>query len=298
MGQKKIAVIQDIAGFGRCSLTVALPVISAMKVQCCPVITSILSNHTGFSHCYFDDYTEKMPEYIAHWKQLNLVFDGIYSGYLGSKRQLEVVIDFFDHFSKNHPIIIVDPIMGDHGITYKNFDKEMCRKMKSLVKYADFVTPNITEACILTDTDYKEKWTQKELAKMAQKLHQLGPDKVVITGIHQEHYIGNFVSEREAAQNTNKNGLDAKGEAEMLTEQANRDIVTQKLIRNRHVGVDRPGTGDIFTSILAAGAVNGESLEADIRKAVRFIQRCIVRSEQLKIPKQEGVCFEEFLTTL
>ena len=90
MRQKKIAVIQDLAGIGRCSLTVALPIISAMKVQCCPVITSILSNHTGFSHCYLDDYTDKMPEYIRHWKRLGVEFDGIYSGYLSSKKQLDI----------------------------------------------------------------------------------------------------------------------------------------------------------------------------------------------------------------
>lgn len=279
MGQKKIAVIQDIAGFGRCSLTVALPIISAMKVQCCPVITSILSNHTGFSHCYFDDYTDKMPEYINHWKQLGLEFDGIYSGYLGSKKQLDIVMDFFQYFSKNNPIIIVDPIMGDHGKLYQNFDHEMCQGMKQLVSYANFITPNLTEACKLTEIPYKEKWTKNELFLLSDRLHELGPQKVVITGIKQGRFVNNLVSERIPKE---ENGI----------------LVKKKLMKSRHIGVDRPGTGDIFTSILAAGAVQGHNLEIDIKKAVQFIQKCLLRSQLLNIPVQEGVCFEEFLTTL
>lgn len=288
MRQKKIAVIQDIAGFGRCSLTVALPVISAMKVQCCPVITSILSNHTGFSHCYFDDYTEKMPDYIAHWKQLDLKFDGIYSGYLGSKKQIEIVIDFLEYFSKNNPFIIVDPIMGDHGTIYKNFTDEMCCEMKKLVGYADFITPNITEACILTNTTYKEKWAENELIQIAKKLHKLGPQKIVITGICEDSYIGNFLSEMNLQEKKDKKEWSRMEDA----------IITQKLIKSRHVGIDRPGTGDIFTSILAAGIVRGDGLEESIEKASHFIQNCILCSEEQNIPKQEGVCFEELLTTL
>lgn len=310
MRQKKIAVIQDLAGVGRCSLTVALPIISAMKIQCCPVITSILSNHTGFSHCYLDDYTDKMPEYISHWKQLGLEFDGIYSGYLGSKKQLDIVIDFFQYFSKNNPIIIVDPIMGDNGRLYQNFDEEMCQAMKQLVSYASLITPNLTETCKLTDVPYKEKWTRDELFSLADRLHELGPQKVVITGIKQGRFINNLVSQRirKDEWEQRKNYLfdleeDWEGEKEtrntLQYEEENGTILVKKnLMKSRHVGVDRPGTGDIFTSILAAGAVQGHDLEMDIRKAVQFIKKCLWRSELLDIPVQEGVCFEEFLTTL
>ena len=195
MRQKKIAVMQDLAGIGRCSLTVALPIISAMKVQCCPVITSILSNHTGFSHCYLDDYTDKMPEYIRHWKRLGVEFDGIYSGYLSSKKQLDIVMDFFQYFSKNNPVIIIDPIMGDHGKLYQNFDEEMCQGMKQLVRQASFITPNLTEACKLANVPYKEKWTREELFSLADRLHELGPKKIVITGIKQGRFISNLLSE-------------------------------------------------------------------------------------------------------
>lgn len=281
MRQKKIAVIQDLAGIGRCSLTVALPIISAMKVQCCPVITSILSNHTGFSHCYSDDYTDKMPEYIRHWKRLGVEFDGIYSGYLSSKKQLDIVMDFFQYFSKNNPVIIIDPIMGDHGKLYQNFDEEMCQGMKQLVRQASFITPNLTEACKLANVPYKEKWTREELFSLADRLHELGPKKIVITGIKQGRFISNLLSETMDKEQEN-----------------NAVLVKKKLMRSRHVGVDRPGTGDIFTSILAAGAVQNHDLETDIKKAVRFIQKCLERSEQLNIPVQEGVCFEELLTTL
>lgn len=273
MKQKKIAVINDLSGYGRCSLTVSLPVISAMKVQCCPVPTSILSNHTGFPCYYIDDYTERMEQYISKWKQLGLEFDGIYIGYLGSAKQIEIVIDFLRYFGKDNTAVIMDPIMGDHGIIYKNFDNETCQKMKRLIGYSTVLTPNITEACMLTDTHYKESgWTGQQLQELADKLHSQGPEKVVITGIHQGSYIANYLSL----------GLES----------------SKKILRFRHVDEDRPGTGDVFASIIAADTVKGNCLEASIKKASYFIKKCLIRSAELEIPVQNGVCLEEFLTEL
>ena len=116
--QKKIAMINDLSGYGRCSLTVAIPVISAMKVQCCPVPTSILSNHTGYPSCFFDDYTDRMPGYIEQWKKLGFSFDGIMTGFLGSREQIEIVTDFIRYFKRENTVVLVDPIMGDHGEAY------------------------------------------------------------------------------------------------------------------------------------------------------------------------------------
>ena len=127
--QKKIAVINDISGFGRCSIAVAMPIISAMKIQCCPVPTSIFSNHTGFPEYFFDDYTEKMPEYIAQWKKLGLEFEGITSGFLGSREQIGIVRNFIRDFRTERTTVIVDPVMGDYGKPYATYTSELCQEM-------------------------------------------------------------------------------------------------------------------------------------------------------------------------
>lgn len=269
--QKKIAVINDFTGFGRCSIAVALPVISMLKVQCCPVPTSIFSNHTGFKNFFFDDYTEKMPAYIKEWKTLGLEFDGISSGFLGSKEQIQMVTQFFQDFKTDKNIIIVDPVMGDYGKTYSTYTSQMCEEMKKLVAYADILTPNVTEACILTDTPYKEKFTMAEYRKMAETLCERGPQKVVISGIVQGEFIANYCYERGHEP---------------------------KIVRSHKVGTQRSGTGDIFAAIIAADAVNGVSFEDSVRKASRFIKKCILKSIELDIPTTDGVCFEEVLWSL
>ena len=269
--QKKIAVINDFTGFGRCSIAVALPVISMLKVQCCPLPTSIFSNHTGFKSFFFDDYTEKMPAYIQEWKKLGLQFDGISSGFLGSKEQIQIVTQFFKEFKIEQNLIVVDPVMGDYGKTYSTYTPQMCEEMKKLVSYADILTPNVTEACILTDTLYKEKFTMAEYRKMAETLCEKGPSKVVISGIVQGEFIANYCYE--------------KGHE-------------PKIVRSHKVGTQRSGTGDIFAAIIAADAVNGVSFEDSVRKASRFIKKCILKSIELDIPITDGVCFEEVLWSL
>ena len=270
--QKKIAVINDISGFGRCSIAVSMPIISAMKVQCCPVPTSIFSNHTGFPEFFFDDYTEKMQQYIDNWKKLHLEFHGIQTGFLGSERQIEIVKQFIEDFCTPHTVVIIDPVMGDHGKTYPTYTPELCQSMKQLVAYADILTPNLTEACILTDTPFHEgHWTMKELEQLAQQLAAQGPEKIVITGVPQKKYVSNLVYEQGG---------------------------TPKLLRTLRIGSERSGTGDVLSSIVAADAVNHVPFEESVRKASRFIKKCILRSIELGLPKTDGVCFEEFLTTL
>ena len=270
--QKKIAVINDISGFGRCSITVAMPIISVMGLQCCPVPTSIFSNHTGYPHYFFDDYTAKMPEYIKNWKKLNLEFEGIYSGFLGSREQIDIVRDFIRDFKTERTTVIVDPIMGDHGKAYTTYTEDMCREMKRLAECADILTPNLTEACILTDTLYSDRhWTMKELTAMAEAIRKTGPEKIVITGIPQGDFVANLVYEA--------------GEE-------------PRILRSHRVGKERAGTGDVFSSIIAADAVNGVPFARSVKKAGSFIKKCILRSEELEIPRQDGVCFEEYLMTL
>ena len=169
MHQRKIAMINDISGYGRCSLTVAIPILSAMGIQCCPVPTSILSNHTGFPVWFFDDYTDKMESYLEKWKELNLRFDGIATGFLGSERQIQIVMDAINDFKTPDTQVIVDPIMGDHGKTYATCTPQLCQEMEKLVRLAQAVTPNVTEGCILTGREYKaEGWEEEELEKMRQ----------------------------------------------------------------------------------------------------------------------------------
>ena len=157
--QKKIAVINDLSGYGRCSLTVAIPVLSVMGHQCCPVPTAILSNHTEFPVYFFDDYTEKMTAYTDKWKELGLSFDAVATGFLGSEAQIEIVMDMIRKLESEETFVVVDPVMGDHGHAYETYTPEMCEQMKELVCMADIVLPNVTECCILTDTPYKkENW--------------------------------------------------------------------------------------------------------------------------------------------
>ena len=269
--QKKIAVINDFSGFGRCSIAVALPILSVMKVQCCPLPTSIFSNHTGFPSYFFEDYTSRMVPYMQEWKKLDIHFNGICSGFLGSKEQIEIVKKFFKEFKTEETQIIVDPVMGDYGKPYPTYTEEMCGEMKKLVEFADILTPNVTEACVLTDTPYKEKWKIEEIQEMAEKIHAMGPKKIAITGIVQGGFIANFCYE-EGQQ--------------------------PKVLRTHKEGTQRSGTGDIFASIIAADAVNGVPFYKSVKKASDFIKKCIIRSQELNIPLTDGVCFEEVLGKL
>ena len=270
--QKKIAAINDLTGFGRCALAVSIPVISHMKIQCCPVPTSILSNHTGYEEYFFDDYTGKLPAYFDMWKKLDLRFEGIMSGFLGSKEQIGMVEHFIESFKSGRTKVIIDPVMGDDGRLYATYNDDMCREMKKLISYADIITPNLTEACRLTDTPFqREGWKRKGLNKMAEALAALGPEKIVITGILQGAFIANYVYE--------------KGKE-------------PKLIRTHQAGTGRCGTGDLFAAVIAADAVNGVEFQRSVKKASDFVKKCILKSMEMGIDQNDGVCFEELLGSL
>ncbi len=270
--QKIIAAVNDLTGYGRCALTVAIPVISHMKIQCCPVPTSILSNHTGYPEYFFDDYTDRLPGYLNMWKRLNLHFQGIMSGFLGSKEQIGIVEWFIREFADRDTVVVIDPVMGDHGKIAGTYTEEMCLEMRKLVSMADIITPNLTEACKLTDIPYREKgFGKKELVLMADRLRAMGPDKIVITGVPLGSFIGNLVYQEGA-------------EPEM--------------IRTHREGTERCGTGDLFASIIAADAVNGVPFEVSVRKAASFVRSCMIKSMEMDIPQKNGVCFEELLYSL
>lgn len=271
--QKKIAMINDLSGYGRCSLTVAIPILAAMRIQCCPIPTAILSNHTAFPTYFFDDYTDKMEAFAEKWLELGLSFDGIATGFLGSLRQIDIVLDLVERLKGEHTSVIVDPVMGDDGVPYATYTEAMCEEMKRLVCMGDVVTPNVTEACILTETSYKETgWTRRELLNMAMMLRLMGAKSVVITGVKEGSYLTNVVLER------------GKNEAEF--------------VKVKHAGTDRPGTGDVFSAVAAGAVVNGEPLQKAVLRASRFVKECIRKSDELEIPINNGVCFEEVLDSL
>lgn len=281
----RLAMINDIAGFGRCSTTVSLPVISVMKVLVCPVPTSVLSNHLGFPLCHFDDYTSHMRDYIKVWNELGLTFDGLYCGFLGNEEQIDIVREFVEMFRP--PLFLLDPVMGDHGRAYSSITETHVQKMKELLPLADIITPNITEACLLTGTPWKDReWTMPELSGLCERLADICQQEsvssgeasvgtvsgasIVITGIRQGDSLVNFLW----------------------------DDGVYTTVSTPIAGASRPGTGDIFASILAADAVRGETLLTSVQKAANFVGLCIAGSEKAGTPVQEGVVFEKYLAAL
>ena len=269
--QKKIAVINDFCGFGRCSISVSLPIISAMKIQCCPLPTSIFSNHTGYESYYRTDYTEHMNAYMDEWEKLDLHFNGILTGYLASPEQIDIVKHFIERFKRNGTVTVVDPVMGDDGRLYPAYSQILAERMRSLVSYADILTPNLTEACILTDTEYREDMREEELLALCKRLTKLGPKRIVISGLECDGDLENYVYEEGKEPS---------------------------LIREHKVGPCRAGTGDVFSSMIAADAVNGKSLVDAVTHASAFITKVLRRTVELDIPKADGICFEEFLSEI
>lgn len=270
--QKRIALINDITGFGRCSVTVELPLLSAMKIQVCPLPTAILSVHTGFPDHYLDDYTDRMRPYMDSWEKKQLSFDGICTGFLGSARQIEIVADFIRRFKQPSTRVMVDPVMGDYGRLYSSYTQEMCDEMRQLLPYADLVTPNLTEACQLLDIPYPSggKMSDRELEYMASSLSACGPSQVIITGLSEGDHIRNFIYE------------------------AGRGTVLQV----EKVGGDRSGSGDAFMAIVAGSLLNGEGLEQAAHKAAGFISKCLAYAVELDLPWNYGLPFEEYLREL
>lgn len=268
-GVPRLAMLNDVAGFGHCSTAVSLPIISVLGVQVCPVPTSILSNHFAFPHYYHEDYTPHMRDYLHAWEQLQLKFDGLYCGFLGNEAQIEIVEEFLSVFRPG--FFLLDPVMGDHGRYYSSVTPAHCRGLRSLMQHADIITPNLTEACLLTDTPYQEgKWTEYELQSICDKLSKYCKGSIVITGLHSTSSFLNYIWQ-DGVRST---------------------CTTHKS------GTSRPGTGDIFASILAADALLQVPLAVSVQKAADFIALCIAGSDKAGIPINHGVIFEKYLGSL
>lgn len=267
----RVACINDISGYGRCSLTTALPVLSVMGVQACPVPTAVLSKHTGFADYAFVDLTDAMPTYLRSWNDLR--FDVVYSGFLGSERQMCMLRQFFQFQKSQNPdcLILLDTVMGDDGKLYSTYTPALCDAMRSLVAYADIITPNVTEACLLTGTPYHgEALHTAEAVSLAEQLSALGCNSVVITGIIREDIICNM---------TYSNG----------------DFAFDTVHRTKCLF---SGTGDLFASVVCAALARGSALPDAVRTAGTFLSAVTQYTLQQGAPAREGLLFEPLLRTL
>lgn len=272
----RVAAIQDISGFGRCSLTVITPILSCMGVQVCPLPTAILSTHSGgFGEMAFMDLTEGMEGYIEHWKSLNLSFDYIYTGFLGNEKQIDKVVGFCKHFKRTgEEYIVVDPVMGDNGKLYKTYNSIMQEKMRHLVELADIITPNVTEAMFLLKREYIERtYKDNEIKEILKALAQMGPKVVIITGI-----------------------IDESGKKANVAYDAKQDIFWK--VPYHEMAVHYPGTGDAFTSVLIGALIQGDSLPMAIERASRFISLAIRTTYGYCTDTREGIMLEKVLPAL
>lgn len=273
---KRVAAIHDLSGFGRASLTAIIPILSSMGIQVCPIPTAILSTHTGgFEEYTFVDLTDSMEDYINHWKKLNLEFDCIYSGFLGSVKQINIVSDFVDFFADEHTLTIIDPVMGDDGKLYPTMDMDMVENMRNLIHKATIITPNFTEAAYLLGEDPNSVVDENIIKSWMIKLAQMGPKIVIITSVPEIHNdkITNVVAYNKE------------------------DNVFWK-VSCKYIPASYPGTGDAFTSVLIGSLLQGDSLPIALDRGVQFITACIKASYGFNYPKREGVLLEKVLETL
>ncbi len=269
---KRVATIHDLSGFGKCSLTIALPVISAAGVECTCMPTAVLSTHTGgFTGYTFRDLSSDMYNMAKHWHSLNLKFDAIYAGYLGSPHQAEILEDIVALIKNEKTIVIIDPVMADNGKYYSKLDDEMCKGFKKLCKIADVITPNFTEAALLLGEKYvKPPYTHEYVESLLKKLSTLGPSKIVLTGV-------SFNDDQIGAACYDS----VSGEVDYS--------LTTKIPNSYH------GTGDLFTSALSAAIVRGISLHKSIKIAVNLVKNSIERTYLQGTPSNYGVNFEGVL---
>lgn len=272
MSTPRIAAIHDLSCFGRCSLTIALPVLSAMGCQCCPLPTALLSAHTGFPGNTFLDLTAEMGRIADHWAAMDLQFDAIYSGFLGSADQVDTVARFFDTFKKSDTAVIVDPVMGDHGTAYRTCTPELCRGMRVLAENADVITPNLTEAALLLDRPYEEI-RQADAYEVVRRLSVGGRRSVVLTGYSSE---------------PGQTGWPC----------FDRDSGESKAVQTPREPQDFSGTGDLFASVLAGGVARGVPLFQAAQAAADFVRDCIARTLAEGLTEQDGVDFEPLLGQL
>lgn len=280
---KRVAVINDLSGLGKCSLTAAIPVLSVMGVQACPVPTAILTNQTGYDSFYCDDYTDKIDYYTEEWQKRGLTLDGIYTGFLGSEAQVQKILHFCEVFRRENTLLFVDPVMGDLGHIYDTYTPGLIEQMRTLALQADVITPNLTECCLLTDTDYQEIMEHEKdhdfldyIEKMALPLLQSHIHTIIVTGI---------IHQREQDITPKYYNL-------IITE--NDCQYVSSVIR----GGSYSGTGDLLASVVCAGMVKGDSAYTSVKRAVQFLEASLIDTVSENTDRNDGINFEPHLPLL
>ena len=271
MPTPRVAAIHDLSCFGRCSLTIALPVLSAMGCQCCPLPTALLSAHTGFTGGSFLDLTEEMQRIADHWARFDIHFDGIYSGFLGSAAQIGTVQQFITRF-RGTGLVVIDPVLGDHGQAYRTCTPELCNGMRRLAESADIITPNLTEASLLLEQPY-ETIQAIDPAETVRRLSLERRRSVVLTGY-------------------------STGDGQTGALCFDRADGSIQAVQVQRVPRDFSGTGDLFTSVLTGAMVKGVPLIQAARTAADFVQSCAARTLAAGNTDGEGVDFEPLLGML
>lgn len=282
---KRIALINDLSGFGKCSLTAAIPVISVMGLQACPMPTAVLSAQSGFESYFYDDYTDRMNLIAEQWAKMQVSFAGICSGYLGSAGQIENLLHFLEKFHSPDTIFLADPVMGDNGRCIKSFSQELLLTMQELVKRADVITPNLTELCLLAGLNYDSLHDHSAdadyLSRVAETACKLftGADRlqtIIVTGIviqkADSEHIGNLI----------------------VTVSDDR----YEYFETVYNGQSFSGTGDLFSSVIIGSLVNGQSPAEAVQKAMNFLKPAIEEASRERVPRNHGVYFEKYLSML
>lgn len=275
MRQRRIAAIHDISGVGKCALTVALPIVSASGIECCAIPTAVLSTHTGgFKNFYFKDLTEAILPIAEHWQKEGFEFDAIYSGYLGSMEQVDILMECISKLKSENTLIVVDPVMGDNGRMYQIFSPEFPFKMRELCAHADIITPNITEACLMVGEEYHAPpYTKEYIENLLIRLSEICSGTVVLTGASLSHGM-----QGAAAYN--------KADKKMHFASAPR------------IDGMFHGTGDVFASVFVSAMVLGKGIERSLKIAVDFTCRAIENTKQNLPELWYGVNFEGVLPEL
>ncbi len=264
----RVAAIHDLSGFGRSSLTVVMPLFAKMGIQACPLPTALLSTHGAYKDGTFLDLTDQMFPIMNHWEKLEVEFDSIYSGFLGSANQVDIVIEFIDRFGKNSPLVVIDPVMGDEGRVYSIIDSGIIKKMVKLVNRADIITPNTTEAAVLLEEEYNPFMTKEEAKLALKKLSNLGPDIVVLTSIHSKGVPGRYT------------GIYNKKTDEYFFDEC------------EYIPQDFPGTGDAFTTILTGALLKKHSLKDSLTYSLSFIESALKATIKSGIDPRDGINLE------
>lgn len=279
---KKIAVVNDLSSFGRCSLVAAISVLSAMGVQACPLPTAILSAQTGYPDYFCEDYTSRIKHFSSHWQKMQQHFDGIYIGFMTGEAQFDAIFSFLDRFHSPSTFLLVDPVMGDDGKLYPIFTPKLLKQMKQLALRAQILTPNLTEFCLLTDLDYQRviecsrlEEKLKLITDSGAKLCQKGPQQVIITGI----------------SNIGSDGHPYVGNLHIVGSESHFYNFPLR-------GCSYSGTGDLFASAIAAGFSRGIPAETLIPQIGRFLLASLEDAIQQKIPQNDGVYYEAHLSML